>query len=333
MRILFSKVAIADSQFSPKQVETKLPTGLEGVKVAATDETETFDLLIEQGTVRMIAAGGSLALDMGHPHNAEVKICEGGTVSPGWVDMRVRLTDPGFEWKDDLRSLSKAGVAGGFTRLVCLPNTLPVIDNRDYVESLEGRSQHLPLHVHAFGAVTQGAKGADLAEAFDMHRSGALGFTDGIHPLQDAGVLLRALQYLHSFDGLLVNYPIELRISHGGKVNEGVVSTRLGMPGSPALAEEVNIYSYRQPELIQPLLDAFTESTGIETNVAFVDKGLVDRLVAEGRRSPADIILTVDISRLTAAKDAGVTRGGPNRINSRTRRRKHRLNSHAESIL
>lgn len=76
---------------------------------------------------------------------------------------------------------------------------------------------------------------------------------------------------------------------------------------SPAVADEVNIYSYRQPELIQPLLDAFTEQTGVETNVAYVDKGLVDRLVAEGRRSPADIILTTDISRLTAAKEAGVT--------------------------
>lgn len=76
---------------------------------------------------------------------------------------------------------------------------------------------------------------------------------------------------------------------------------------APAYAEEVNIYSYRQPELLQPLLDAFTAETGIETNVAFVEKGLVERLKAEGRRSPADIILTVDISRLTAAKDAGVT--------------------------
>ncbi|MBT8417486.1 MAG: Fe(3+) ABC transporter substrate-binding protein [Silicimonas sp.] len=75
----------------------------------------------------------------------------------------------------------------------------------------------------------------------------------------------------------------------------------------PAYADEVNIYSYRQPELIQPLLDAFTAETGIETNVAFVEKGLVERLKAEGRRSPADIILTVDISRLTEAKDAGVT--------------------------
>ncbi len=90
-------------------------------------------------------------------------------------------------------------------------------------------------------------------------------------------------------------------------MNRFIAITLTAVTAAPALAEEVNIYSYRQPELIQPLLDAFTESTGIETNVAFVDKGLVDRLVAEGRRSPADIILTVDISRLTAAKDAGVT--------------------------
>ena len=74
-----------------------------------------------------------------------------------------------------------------------------------------------------------------------------------------------------------------------------------------AIAEEVNIYSYRQPELIQPILDAFTEETGITTNVAYIDKGLVERLQAEGDRSPADIIMTVDISRLAAAKDAGVT--------------------------
>ena len=76
---------------------------------------------------------------------------------------------------------------------------------------------------------------------------------------------------------------------------------------APAYAEEVNIYSYRQPELLQPLLDAFTAETGIDTNVAFLSKGLVERLKAEGRRSPADIILTTDISRLTGAKEAGVT--------------------------
>ncbi|MGR3824387.1 MAG: Fe(3+) ABC transporter substrate-binding protein [Salipiger marinus] len=76
---------------------------------------------------------------------------------------------------------------------------------------------------------------------------------------------------------------------------------------SPALAQEVNLYSYRQPELLQPLVDAFTEETGIAVNVAYIDKGLEERLVAEGDRSPADLIFTVDISRLSAAVNAGVT--------------------------
>ncbi|HBD90612.1 MAG TPA: iron ABC transporter substrate-binding protein, partial [Gemmobacter sp.] len=81
----------------------------------------------------------------------------------------------------------------------------------------------------------------------------------------------------------------------------------LGTTALPAFAEEVNIYSHRQPELIQPLMDAFTAETGITTNVAFVDKGMVERLVAEGDRSPADLVLTVDIARLTQIVDAGVT--------------------------
>ncbi|WP_102109724.1 Fe(3+) ABC transporter substrate-binding protein [Oceaniglobus roseus] len=85
------------------------------------------------------------------------------------------------------------------------------------------------------------------------------------------------------------------------------LATSLIALAAPAMAEEVNIYSYRQPELIQPILDGFTEKTGITTNVAFIDKGLTERLKAEGERSPADIILTVDISRLTEAKEAGVT--------------------------
>lgn len=84
-------------------------------------------------------------------------------------------------------------------------------------------------------------------------------------------------------------------------------ATTLLATAVPALADEVNIYSYRQPELIQPLLDAFTADTGIATNVAFVEKGLTERLIAEGARSPADIILTVDVSRLAEAVDAGVT--------------------------
>ena len=91
------------------------------------------------------------------------------------------------------------------------------------------------------------------------------------------------------------------------KIRYSLLALLFGATSLPALAEEVNIYSHRQPELIQPLLDAFTAKTGIDVNVAFVDKGMVERLVAEGDRSPADLVLTVDIARLTQVVDAGVT--------------------------
>ena len=91
------------------------------------------------------------------------------------------------------------------------------------------------------------------------------------------------------------------------KIRYSLLALLFGATALPALAEEVNIYSHRQPELIQPLLDAFTAKTGIDVNVAFVDKGMVERLVAEGDRSPADVVLTVDIARLTQIADAGVT--------------------------
>ena len=91
------------------------------------------------------------------------------------------------------------------------------------------------------------------------------------------------------------------------KFRYSLLALLFGCSALPALAEEVNVYSHRQPELIQPLLDAFTAETGIAVNVAFVDKGMVERLVAEGDRSPADLVLTVDIARLTQIVDAGVT--------------------------
>ena len=90
-------------------------------------------------------------------------------------------------------------------------------------------------------------------------------------------------------------------------MKRALLAALLASAAAPVLAEEVNIYSHRQPELIQPLLDAFTKETGITTNIAFVDKGMAERLVAEGDRSPADLVLTVDIARLQQVVEAGVT--------------------------
>ena len=191
---------------------------------------QTADVFVSGGQIEKIGTGLTEQADLIH---------EGGSLSPGWVDMRVRLTVPGFEWKDDFKSLAAAAVAGGFTRLVCLPNTQPVLDSKDFIQSLMSRSRDLPVHFHAYGALTKGAEGDEMAELFDMHTAGAVGFTNGLNSVQHSGTMMRSLKYLHSFGGLLVNYSNDNSISRSGMVNEGPTSTRLGLKGAPAIAEEV----------------------------------------------------------------------------------------------
>lgn len=209
-KILFQKVNIvdADSPFNGQQT----------------------DVLVTDGQIEKVGNGISAP---------DAKLMEGGSLSPGWVDMRVRLTDPGYEWKDDLNSLAQAAVAGGFTRLICLPNTTPALDGRDFIQSLVSRSATSPVYFHPYGALTKGATGEDMADLYDMHKSGAVGFTNGLNSIQKSGTMMRSLQYLHSFDGLMVNYSNDESIGRSGIVNEGPTSTRLGLKGAPTIAEEV----------------------------------------------------------------------------------------------
>ena len=195
------------------------------------------DIEIKQGYVSRISPSGTLKSD------SETHIIDGSDLylSPGWVDTCVHLCDPGFEWKENLAQLAAAALSGGFTHILCYPNTEPVIDNSQMVYSLRSRAQALPIHVHVAGALTHHIQGKELAELYDMHEAGALAFTDGIHPLQHAGLLLRALQYLLAFDGLLIRYPVDLSLTGEGHVNEGEVATSLGMKGIPELSESATV--------------------------------------------------------------------------------------------
>lgn len=196
---------------------------------------KTVDLRIENGHIAEVAAGGSMAA------SGEVLEAPGLHVSPGWLDMRVHLTDPGYEWKEDLSSLAAAASAGGFTAVMTMPNTLPVVDNASMVKSLRSRAANLPVHLLPAGALSVGAKGADLAEVYDMHQAGAVAFTDGIHATEASGLVLRALQYLKPFDGLLINFPLDHSLAGNAEVAEGPSSTRVGMKGIPAIAEELMV--------------------------------------------------------------------------------------------
>jgi len=166
---------------------------------------------------------------------------EGLCVSAGWVDMYAYVGEPGLEYKEDLETLSAAAAAGGFTEVLCLPNTNPVVQSKASINFIKSKSTLLPVTLHPLAALTVETQGKDLTEMIDLYKAGAIGFTDGTRPLQGADVLLKALQYLQTFDGLLLNRPEHTRLTEHGQMHEGQASTRLGMKGIPALAEEVMV--------------------------------------------------------------------------------------------
>lgn len=206
------------------------------VKLTAPDSRQhgrQADVLVGDGRIEKITDAGKADKPKG------ASVCEGGHLSAGWLDMRAHLTDPGFEWKEDLESLANAALAGGFTSVVTMPNTSPVIDNSGLVKSLKLRAGQLPINILPSGALSHGAEGKDMAELYDMHNSGAVAFSDGIHPIASAGLLLRGLQYSKAFDGLVINTPLDRSLAAAGQVGESPTSILMGMKGIPAIAEEL----------------------------------------------------------------------------------------------
>ena len=158
------------------------------VKVVDKDSKHNgkrVDILVIDGKIDQIAAANTLS--------TEAQVVQNGMISQGWVDMRTHLTDPGQEQKEDLNSLSQAALKGGFCRVLGMPNTHPVMDNGGQIDAILSRASNLPIHLHVAGALSEGAKGNDLAELYDMHTKGALAFTDGKKGTAFAGLLLRWL--------------------------------------------------------------------------------------------------------------------------------------------
>lgn len=162
-------------------------------------------------------------------------------ISPGWVDLFADFADPGYEHRETLMSGAKAAAAGGFTDVCVIPNTKPVIDQKPVVEYIMQKAKGLPVSVWPLGSITRNAEGKDLAEMYDMKLSGAVAFTDGIHSVQSSGLLVKALQYIKSFNGVLIQVPDDKSIHSNGVMNEGITSTQMGLPGRPEIAEEIAV--------------------------------------------------------------------------------------------
>lgn len=200
---------------------------------AEGESTARQDLLIRDGIIEKTGPG--LTAGPG----ATVSEFPNACVSPGWFDLGVQTGDPGFDHREDLSSATRAAAAGGFTAVASFPNTQPAIHAKPEVQYVLNKTAGSAVRVFPVGAISQEAEGKDLAELYDMHAAGAVAFSDGAKPVQDAGLLLRALQYSQAFNGLIINHPHHKTLAAGGQLHEGLVSTSLGMKGIPALAEEI----------------------------------------------------------------------------------------------
>lgn len=238
MNILIRKVLIADSS-SPYNGFLK-------------------DILIVNGVIQAIEDSIDAAADT-------IIEEEHLVISQGWVDIFAHFNDPGYEFKETLQTGARAAAAGGFTHVFVVPNTNPAAQSKTQIEYVVQASKPLQVNIHPLGAVTKNIEGKELAEMYDMKASGAVAFSDGLHALQTPGLLLKALQYVKAFQGTIIQLPIDKSIGGTGLMNEGVISTRLGLPGIPAIAEELMIK--RDIDLLR-----YTESklhiTGISTSAS-----------------------------------------------------------------
>jgi dihydroorotase len=176
--------------------------------------------------------------------NEGVKVIDatGMLVLPGLVDMHVHLREPGFEYKETIRTGTEAAVRGGFTSVCCMPNTNPVNDNASVTRFITGKASEEGLcRVYPVGAITKGQRGEELAEMTMMREAGCVAFSDDGRPVADSLMMRRALEYSRILSAPIISHCEDLSLSAGGVMNEGLFSTTLGLKGIPAQAEEIMV--------------------------------------------------------------------------------------------
>ncbi len=201
---------------------------------ASPFHNQVADILIEKGIITKIGSGLS-------DDKAKVIDAMGKYLAPGFFDLNCNVGELGLETKEDLQTGTAAAAAGGFTGIALMPNTHPPVHSKAEVEYLLNRAKGNLVDIYPLGTISHKREGKDLSEMYDMFKSGARAFTDGNRPVQDAGLMERALLYVQGFGAKVISYAEDAFIAGKAKMNEGVVSTMLGMKGIPSLAEELMI--------------------------------------------------------------------------------------------
>ncbi len=249
------------------------------------------DLLIEEG--KIVGVGREVKA----PPGATRLSAKGRLVVPGFVDLHVHFREPGFEYKETIQSGAASAVAGGFTTVCCMPNTNPVNDNQAITEFMLERARAARLaNVLPIGAITKGSEGKELAEIGDLRRAGCVAISDDGKPVMNSLVMRRAMEYALAFDIPVIDHCEDLHLAEGGCMNEGVISTELGLPGIPAAAEDVMVA--RNVSL--------AELTGARLHLAHISTAGSVRMVREAKSRgirvtaeacPHHFILTEEVVR------------------------------------
>lgn len=198
------------------------------------------DMLIEGRTI--VAVKPNLRTNIHASTLSRTINATGLIVCPGFVDVHVHFREPGFEYKETIATGSAAAVAGGFTSVCCMPNTQPVNDSRSVTEFILAQAAAArKARVFPIGAITSGSHGQELAEIGELYDAGCVAISDDGLPVMNSRVMRRAMEYASAFHLPVIDHCEDCHLSHGGSMNEGVVSTQLGIPGIPNAAEEIMV--------------------------------------------------------------------------------------------
>lgn len=194
---------------------------------------KVLDILIEKGKITQLKK--SITPEKG------VKTIEAENlhVSAGWLDMQVNFCDPGYEHKETMDNGLRTAAKGGFTGVCLMSGTNPPLSNKAQISYVVNKGCDTLVEVYPIGTLSYNQEGKDLSEMYDMQQAGAFAYSDYKNSIKDAGLILRALQYSSNINSFIITHCDDKTISHDGQMNEGVTSTKLGLKGIPALAEEI----------------------------------------------------------------------------------------------
>lgn len=236
---------------------------LKGAKVIDPSQKidQKVDILINNGKIAAVKK------DINISETKTIDI-SGKILTPGLIDMHVHLREPGFEYKEDIETGAMSGAAGGFTTLCCMPNTNPPIDNSALVRYIKSRSDEVAKSkVLPIGCVSKKQEGKEMAEIGDMAKAGAVAFSDDGKPVYDSSLMRKAMQYASFFDKIIIDHCEDPYLARYGHANESYMTTRMGIFGIPASAEEIMV--------ARDLLLA--KETGLKVHIAHVStKGSID---------------------------------------------------------